>query len=249
METKLRIDILRQPDDETCGPTCLHAIYRYYGLELPLEQLIADVPKLEDGGTLAVLMGCDALRRDYTAKLYTYNLPVFDPSWFELEPEEFAARLRAQMAFKKTRRRLQTASKAYIDFLERGGKIRFEDLTTALIRRFLSSGRPIITGLSSTYLHRSPREFGPEAIDDDVRGEPAGHFVILAGYNRETREVLVADPLNPNPLSNTHEYLVSIDRVICAVLLGVVTHDANLLIIEPRTKRRTPEHADPDRSQ
>ncbi len=33
---------------------------------------------------------------------------------------------------------------------------------------------------------------------------------------RETREVLVADPLYPNPLSETHEYLVSIDRVVCA---------------------------------
>ncbi len=251
METKLRIDILRQPDDETCGPTCLHAIYRYYGLELPLEQLIVDVPKLDDGGTLAVWLACDALKRDYTAKIFTYNLPVFDPTWFglELEPEELSNRLRAQMAFKTKKRRLQFASQAYIEFLEHGGRLRFEDLTTALVRRFLNTGRPIITGLSSTYLHRSCREFGPAAIDDDIRGQPAGHFVILAGYNRETREVLVADPLFPNPLSETCEYLVSVDRVICAILLGVVTHDANLLIIEPRTKRRTPEHADPDRSQ
>jgi hypothetical protein len=249
VETKLRIDILRQPDDETCGPTCLHAMYRYYGTELPLTQVISEVPKLDDGGTLAVLLGCHALKRDYTAKLYTYNLPVFDPTWFELEPEEFTKRLRAQMAFKTKRRRLQFASQGYIEFLELGGKLRFEDLTTALVRRFLNTGRPIITGLSSTYLHRSSREFGPEQLDDDIRGEPAGHFVILAGYNRDTREVLVADPLYPNPLSENHEYLVSIDRVICAILLGVVTHDANLLIIEPRTKRRTPENADPDRRQ
>ena len=55
------------------------------------EQLIADVPKLEDGGTLAVLMGCDALRRDYTAKLYTYNLPVFDLKTVETVINEMSA--------------------------------------------------------------------------------------------------------------------------------------------------------------
>lgn len=246
METKLRIDILRQPDDETCGPTCLHAMYRYHGAELPLEQVIAEVSKLDNGGTLAVLLACHALKRDFSAKIFTYNLPVFDPTWFELEPPAIIERLRAQMAFKTHKRRLQFASQAYIEFLQNGGQLRFEDLTTALVRRYLNTGRPIITGLSSTYLSRSMREFGPQAIDDDVRGEPSGHFVILAGYNRETREVLVADPLYPNPLSETHEYLVSIDRVVCAILLGVVTHDANLLIIEPRTKRRTTEHADPD---
>ena len=30
--------------------------------------------------------------------------------------------------------------------------------------------------------------------DDDIRGEPQGHFVVLSGYRRETREMLIADP-------------------------------------------------------
>ena len=33
---ELDLDILAQPDDETCGPTCLHAVYRYFG-EVPPE--------------------------------------------------------------------------------------------------------------------------------------------------------------------------------------------------------------------
>ena len=28
-------EIQRQPDDVSCGPTCLHAVYRYFGDELP----------------------------------------------------------------------------------------------------------------------------------------------------------------------------------------------------------------------
>ena len=63
METKLRVEILPQPDDNSCGPTCLHALYRYYGDELPLDQVLAEVPMLESGGTLDVLLANHALAR------------------------------------------------------------------------------------------------------------------------------------------------------------------------------------------
>jgi hypothetical protein len=103
--------------------------------------------------------------------------------------------------------------------------------------------------LSATYLYGSSREHGPEDRPDDVRGKPAGHFVVLCGYDKETRDVLVADPLKKNPLSGTNQYLVSIDRVICAILLGIVTYDANFLIIEPRQQSRQARRVDSHRRQ
>ncbi len=78
----LHVDILPQPDDTTCGPTCLHAAYRYYGDIISLTQVIREVRKLKGGGTLAVFLACHALKRGYQAKIYTYNLHVFDPTWF-----------------------------------------------------------------------------------------------------------------------------------------------------------------------
>ena len=33
------LKIQTQPDDETCGPTSLHAIYQFYGLDIPLKIL------------------------------------------------------------------------------------------------------------------------------------------------------------------------------------------------------------------
>jgi hypothetical protein len=77
---------------------------------------------------------------------------------------------------------------------------------------------------------------------DDIRGEPSGHFVILSGYNREERTVTIADPFLPNPYSGTHHYMVSIDRVLCSILLGVLTYDANILIIEPRKGKQRNVH-------
>jgi hypothetical protein len=62
---------------------------------------------------------------------------------------------------------------------------------------------------------------------------------VLCGYDKQQRKVLVADPYLPNPLADDHYYDVELDRLVCAILLGVLTYDANLLIIEPgrKTKR------------
>lgn len=229
MESQLRLEILPQPDDSTCGPTCLHAVYRYFGDSLPLDQVIAEAPSLEGGGTLAVLLGGHALARGYRATVYTYNLQVFDPSWFS-DAIDLKQKLLAQAEVKKAPK-LRTATRAYVDFLERGGQIRFEDLSAALIRRFLNRSVPILTGLSATYLYGSEREY--ESGFDDVRGSPMGHFVVLCGYNKTERKVLVADPWPANPVAKSHQYWVGIGRLLNSILLGILTYDANLLIVEP----------------
>ena len=232
MTTRLHLDISMQPDDTTCGPACLHSVYDYYGDSISLQQVINEVKSLEGGGTLAVLLGNHALRRGYTATIYTYNLHVFDPTWF-VEIDSLAEKLKAQTA-KKHDEKLSFATQGYLEFLERGGKLLYEDLTIGLIRNFLKKSIPILTGLSSTYLYRSIRENPENNLDDDIAGTPTGHFVVLCGYDKEKREVLVADPYKMNPVSNDHYYMVSISRLLGAVLLGILTHDANLLIIESR---------------
>lgn len=236
LDITLDVDILAQPDDVTCGPTCLHALYRYYQDEVPLDDLIQQVPQIEGGGTLAVILGKHALLRGYSAKVYTYNVQIYDPTWFTSKAD-LRAKLREQKAFKKSPR-LHRGTDAYLDFLELGGRVLFEDLTASLICKYLQQGIPILTGLSATYLYHTMREYGPNMDEDDVRGEPTGHFVVLCGYDQTTRMVDVADPLHTSVVSGKHRYPVGIDRVINAVLLGVVTYDCNLLIIEPSPDRR-----------
>lgn len=231
MPTDLELDILPQPDDDTCGPTCLHALYRFYGEEIDLTDVIDQIDRLENRGTLAVYLAIHALKRGYTATIYTYNLQLFDPSWFRGEVD-FQHKLKAQIdAVAKPR--LQTSSRAYLEYFKLGGKVEFEDLTPDLIRGFLVKGRPILTGLSATYLYRTAREFGPNDEYDDIRGKPSGHFVVLCGYHARHRQVTVADPMFPNPQFAALKYNISIDRVIGAIFLGILTYDANLLVIEP----------------
>ena len=236
MQLRLRLDMLPQPDETTCGPTCLQAVYGYYRDPIALPALIDEVPVLEGGGTLAVYLACHALRRGYNASIFTFNLQVFDPTWFAEEgAPDLSERLTAQAQAKPHKKRLQVATEAYLEFLRLGGQIYFEDLTTSLIRRHLERGVPILAGLSATYLYRSAREKGSRMDYDDVHGEPAGHFVVLCGYDRNTRSVLVADPQAPNPMAPTHQYPVNIDRLVCSILLGSLTYDDNLLLLTPKS--------------
>lgn len=242
-EFRLSVRTLPQPDETTCGPTCLHTIYTYWGEKEPLDQVIARNYAMEQGGgTFAVFLACDALRKGYSATIYTYNLMVFDPTWFGHDDVNIAERLRRQRELKMDHR-LQQVTPGYLEFLELGGRLRFMDLSPTLIHRILRRRFPIITGLSSTYLYHAPREYGEDAIKDDIRGMPSGHFVVIAGYNAARRRVLVVDPYQPHPYGTSHEYWISIDRAVGAVLLGIVTHDANLLIIHPPPRRQPPKSA------
>lgn len=227
------LDILPQPDDSTCGPTCLHAVYAFYGDEMDLLRVIEEVTPLETGGTLGVFLALHALRKGYQATLYTYNLDLFDPTWFERDPTELPALLEAQAA-RKPGVRLRVATDPYLELLALGGRIRFEDLEPDLIRRHLAEGHPILTGLSATYLYRCAREVdrGGRLEYDSVGGDPTGHFVVVHGYDATTDSALVADPLHENAFGS-HNYRVGIVRLLGAIMLGVLTYDGNLLVITP----------------
>jgi hypothetical protein len=125
-------------------------------------------------------------------------------------------------------------TEGFLEFLDLGGDLRFVDPSAQLLRRYLRRGVPVLGGLSSTFLYRHSRQFGPQDQDDDVRGEPQGHFVVLCGYRPDKRSVLVADPFEHNPMGQHYE--VRLERVLCAIMLGVLTHDANLLMLEPGHK-------------
>ena len=62
----------------------------------------------------------------------------------------------------------------------------------------------------------------------------AGHFVVVQGYDYDRDHILVADPLPDTPLVDKHYYSVEISRLLAAIHLGILTYDANLLVIEKR---------------
>lgn len=225
------LEMLPQPTESTCGPTCLHAIYRYFRADFSLETVIAEIPEHEDGGTLSVNLALHALKHGFCATTYSYNLRVFDPTWWSLQPEELVDKLRRRIPFLNNDKLAQT-HELYIKFLERGGRIKFNDLTPDFLHRLLLKGVPILTGLSATYLYQHVREL-PDSSDDDIAGYPTGHFVVVNGYDADSLEATVTDPYLDNPFNPKGTYRVDVHRFINSVMLGIVTYDANLLIVTP----------------
>ena len=274
----INLTMQTQPNDETCGPTCLHAIYNHYGLPLSLDEIISQVERGYSGGTLAPFLGKHALNLGFSTTIYINNLDIFDPTWFSHQGHaktDLLNKLKAQMQHKKDKGLVQS-SQAYQDYIERGGIVKFRTINTPLLKFYFDKQLPILTGLSATYLYRCPRErYTPDGVGiyDDIHGTPCGHFVVLCGYDDLHRRIVIADPAQENPLSHDN-YLTeqttepeadfynvtflrnapAVEKIlkaygffeadfktqdglmINAIMLGVLTYDANLLIVQPKEK-------------
>lgn len=227
-----------QPDDVTCGPTCLLQVFRYFGDLTSFQEIVEVVKRNEDGGTLAVHLGAAALMHGYEARIYSWNLRIFDPTWRGLETGALRAKLRARGTWTREKK-LRDAITAYDEFLCAGGTLVFgKDLTPALLMRLIDRGHPVLTGLSATHLYQTVRERPSDNADDDVRGEQVGHFIVVAGYGRSGASFTVRDPHHTVPFSPSGRYTVGAQRLINAILLGDSTYDAVLLELWPRRRRR-----------
>ncbi|UCF20776.1 MAG: C39 family peptidase [Gemmatimonadota bacterium] len=229
----LKVPRFEQPDDVTCGPTCLAQVYSYYGQGKPLSSIINATESNPDGGTLSVYLGIRALDDGFAARSYSYNLRVFDPTWQKLDRAALSEKLRQRLQT-VTSEKLERTISAYLDYIRLGGQLGFADLTPRLIIRLLARGQPVITGLNATYLYRTPREYANEY--DDVRGDPAGHFVVISGYYPRTQRFVICDPSTHIPFSRTGTYTVKADRLLASILLGDLTYDAVLLTLRPRPR-------------
>ena len=132
--------------------------------------------------------------RDIAPRIYTYNLKVFDPTWFVRAGVDIAARLRRQLEAKPTSS--ARADRGLPRIPEAGRATALGGLVPALVRGFLRRRLPILTGLSSTYLYRVPREYGPDDTPDDIRGVPSGHFVVIAGHDAQRRRYWWSIPIS-----------------------------------------------------
>jgi hypothetical protein len=228
-----------QPDDVTCGPTCLRKVYDFYGLRMEADEVLGEIDRNEDGGTLAVYLGISALRRSYNARIFSYDLRIFDPTWEGLDAEGLGEKLERRLSH-LTHPKVRRSVRAYLEFLRLGGVISFDELTPKLLKSILDRDHPVLAGLSATHLYRMPRERHDERthqlLDDDVAGDPVGHFVVISGYDHWGRRFAVLDPSAHVPVTEDGRVVVDAQRLINAILLGDLTYDAVLLELWP------PEH-------
>ena len=220
-----------------------------YGHAADLPALIARITRNRDGGTEAVHLGHLALDLGYQVRLYPFGVRVFDPSWWDLERDPLIEKLARRAAALRARGApvgdLDTLD-AWRHLLERGGQVAFAEPSATLLVRILSRGRPVICGVSATWLYRDPRERPHDDVPDDIDGEPVGHFIVVRGFTGGGLHFHISDPAEAlPPMSSTAraetavhgEYPLPADRLIHAVLLGDTTRDAVLLELWPARER------------
>ena len=225
-----------QKDDVSCGPTCLAALYDYHGMDVPHDQVLREVEEMPNGGTIAVLIGLDAIKRGMASKVYICDLNTFDPTWKTLDNDGLAAKLLEQLQSREVDQKFEAATRAYVRYLLAGGEISFEEVTKELLEVQFLRGLPIIAGLSSTWLYQSMREFtgrNDMSVMDDMKGGPMGHFVVVHGFD-EAGGIQVADPSSSNPFSDNPHYSIGYNKFLQALMLGSLTYDASLLVLSPQ---------------
>jgi Peptidase_C39 like family len=225
---------LVQPDDVSCGPTCLSSVLRFHGHpEADLHEVIARTPTNPGGGTLAPHLGLAGLRFGMAVRLWPFAVQVFDPTWRDLDANALLARLEARLAG-LPEGRLRRVHAAWRDFLAAGGEVRLGEVGRAEMVAALDAGNPLIVGLSVTWLYQEARERPADNQPDDVAGAPVGHFVVVTGYDAGGEDLLVADPWPHPPFGDGGRYRVSERRLMHAILLGDATHDAVVVEVHPR---------------
>ncbi len=233
---ELPVSGFQQPDDVTCGPTCLRQIYDFFDQDIPLDEVLGEIDRNEDGGTLAVYLAISALKRGFCARIYSYDLRIFDPSWSSLPSDELREKIERRVPHLR-REKAARCARAFIRFLKLGGEMAFDELTPSLLKSILNRNHPILAGLSATYLYKMPRERHEVAdvlIDDDIGGDPVGHFVVVSGYQHWGRQFSVRDPsAHIPPTTEDGRVLVDAQRLTNAILLGDLTYDAVLLELWP----------------
>ncbi len=234
MSVNLDLRISNQPDYTTCGPTSLHAVYSHYNNSISLETIVSEIKQFEDGGgTLAVVLGQHALKHGHDVTIVSYNINIFDPSWFEEEETLICAHLEESLKRKTGDAKHLFAINQYIRFLKSGGRLRFEDLSSDLLKNILNERVPILTGLSSTWLYREAREMPQTNEPNPIEGSPAGHFIVIDGYD-DNGEFLICDPYHKNPINASNRYSIGPRRLINSILLGITSYDGNLLLIKKK---------------
>ncbi len=237
----LPVQRIVQPDDTTCGPTCLAQVMRAFGADVDVPSLAASLCRNPDGGTLAVHLGQLALDRGWRARLYPFGMRVFDPTWWEVDLDRIAALLGAR-AHALPAGSARDEVLAWQRFVASGGRLGFHEPSPELFVDILATGRPVICGLNATRLYREPRTIPETNASDPVHGWPAGHFVTVVGYTGGGRHLHVVDPSPDAPFDaggarhgdrRLGRYPLPSDRLIHAILLGDVTRDAVLLEVWP----------------
>lgn len=179
VKVKLKVPRFKQTDPMGCGHASLQEVFVYYGKNVPQSKILRDIG-VRGYGSWITQLGLYAMKNGFKAKIITEDANYLDPTWKKLSKKNLIKKLR--VALKKANGRMKKDAYRYlIKFLKNGGYLEFRQATKSDVVRYLKKKIPVIMCLSSTVLHKG-RRYGKKGKRSEY-GYPAGHFVVVSGYN------------------------------------------------------------------
>jgi hypothetical protein len=226
---ELYFQVLRvKQKEEECASAALLQVLKYFGdTKTSLEDIIDYCGEHFKFRDWDYLLGCFALDNDYSARVHSRSLSIFDSTWYDLDVDSLIQKLKKQReytqgleetfyGYKKLHLEVQSA----IRFLENGGEIDFSSISKNLIISYLNRKIPVIATFTAQLAYKLPKESDDEC--DDIGGEPWKHTLVINGFKKNRFYVTDPADFQPEP-----EYSVNSDTLIDAI----IRYDSNLLII------------------
>jgi len=187
---KLKVPYIPQRKG-TCGSSSLQQVLAYYGVKLGLDEILKDIKKYKYG-TFMPYLGLYAKRLGFMPKIVTYDVKVFDPTWFGLLVGQIIKKLETRSREMDVPHVYRSECKAFVRYLKAGGAIEFDFIKKGRIIKELERKRPVIVDVCSTILHRKERKNRVKDKYSDTSGEPMYHAVVVSGH--EKGKFIIVDP-------------------------------------------------------
>lgn len=188
VKMKLRVPYFKQ-EKMTCVPSSLQQVLAYYGKKAELKDMLKLFPMYEDG-TYEPYAGLYAMKLGFKPTLFFYNLKYMDPTWLKLGKKQFLKKLKTAIKISH-KKDIKRCLKSLIEYIQAGGKIKFQIPSRNLLIKYLKKNVPIMISLYSTILHNKKRyDFKKDKPSE--YGELTGHMVVIGGF--KNGKFFVIDP-------------------------------------------------------
>ena len=231
MDPRPRLEMSPQPDKRTCGLSCLQSVYGYFDKRIDVCVLARAVPLIGGGGTWAVSLAVDALRRGFDV-----TLCVLSPT----SAAKAACRDPAE-------RRPVFASSAvpaidlhaqYTRFFELGGRLIYESFSWSNAARLLERNGPLILGVRVPDLYRSPGRSDALAFCSRNGSWRHAHFIVLSAFNSECGTAEIWDPCPNDRTGLCRPSIMPAADLERAVEASLDELDAHILAVRPKPEAR-----------
>ena len=242
--------VVQRPQE--CEPACLAMVLAHGGVSIDMDALIQETATPRKYKDWEYLHGVAALRRGLRAYIVTRDPLLYDPSWAPLAPAQWVNRFRRRVEWVREETAagrgeafpwfFEAAHETALGFLDAGGEVVLRAPSLPLIAAVLSGGVPVIAPIQGALFYGDRFH---QRHQDEIRGMPYGHVVVLAGWAGAAGTVsrlLVVDPSADSKVSGGRSW-EDADEILYANLIYM----APLLLVSAKPIAFPPDHASHER--